>query len=68
MTTLQEVIDEINELTGKDAAEGSKLADLVDDSLEFTNLILAVESKFKDVPDALIPHLETVHDLWVAVQ
>ena len=66
--TLDDVILVVAIETGKTVSRNSKLADLVDDSLEFTNLILSVSEKCGEIPDSAVAGLETVLDLYLAAK
>jgi acyl carrier protein len=69
MTTIDQVIRAVEDETGKDAASDSKLSDLVADSLEFTSLLVRIESEFGvEIPDAMVPDIHTVDDLLQAIR
>lgn len=61
--TMDHVLCEIEEETGQKATPESKIADLVQDSLEFVSLMARL-----NVPEESVPAIETVADLFAAVQ
>jgi acyl carrier protein len=68
--TIDDVIWVVKDETGREeATAGSKLTDLVADSLEFTGLIVRIESEFGvDISDLAFSRIEDVHDLYLAAQ
>jgi len=60
--TIIEVMEIVRAETGEDVTPETKLDSLGLDSLEFLDLLLAVG----DIPDSLVPHLNTVNDLYLA--
>lgn len=61
--TMDFVLHQIEEETGQAATPESKIADLVQDSLEFISLMARL-----NVPEESVPSIETVADLFAAVQ
>lgn len=65
---MTELIQFIAEQTGKEITAETRLDSLVEDSLEFLELILEVQAKFDvKLPDELFPKLHTVQDLYGAM-
>jgi acyl carrier protein len=64
--TIDDVIRVVNDATGKESQPDSRLNALVDDSLEFMNLIVRVSDECGDIPDVLVTRIETVKDLFLA--
>lgn len=65
---MTELIQFIAEQTGKEITGETRLDSLVEDSLEFLELILEVQAKFDvKLPDELFPKLHTVKDLYGAM-
>ena len=61
--TIEEVIARLESITGKKAAAITPLKDLVDDSLEFLELMVEF-----CVADSLVPMVDTVNDLCLATE
>lgn len=60
--TLEELIREVEDETGQSVTPETCLADVVSDSLEFTDLMVRL-----NVPDEAVPSIETVKDLYAAI-
>lgn len=59
--TIVDVMDIVRDETGKDVIPETELNALGLDSLEFLELMVRL-----DIPDAAVPHMNTVADLWAA--
>jgi acyl carrier protein len=62
--TLVEVLEIVKEHTGEDVTPETELSSLGMDSLDFLDLLIRVGN----VPDQLVPRLNTVNDLYLAAQ
>lgn len=60
--TIEEVIAIVDEQTGQKASADSALSDLGMDSLDFVDLLL----HFPNIPDQMVPRINTVNDLCLA--
>lgn len=65
--TIDEVVQAVSRETGREARPDSKLGDLVDDSLEFTNLLAKMADEFCEIPDDQVSRLDSVRDLYEAM-
>jgi len=61
--TLEDVISQVERETGKTANAETQIKDVVADSLEFLDLMMALA-----IPDEKVAGIETVQDLYLAVQ
>ena len=61
--TIEEVIKQVEEETGKKVLPITELKDVVDDSLDFLALMLRL-----NIPDEKVAGINTVHDLYLAAQ
>lgn len=66
--TIEDVIQAVEDETGAKVTAETKLSDVMADSLDFVDLILFVSTKFGDIPDAVVPRIDTVNDLYLAAQ
>lgn len=64
--TFEHVAAVVENETGRKVTGETALNDLGLDSLEFLELLITVSNKCGDVPDALVPRLNTVSDLYLA--
>jgi acyl carrier protein len=60
--TIEEVVAIVDDETGKKVSADTELSTLGMDSLDFISLIVRVGN----IPDAIVPQINTVNDLWVA--
>lgn len=60
--TIDDVIQTVEEETGKKVTTETELKDVVGDSLDFVDLLL----HFEGIPDAVVPRINTVNDLYLA--
>lgn len=60
--TIEQVIQAVEDETGQKVAAETPLSDLGLDSLEFLDLLV----KIGNIPDAIAPHINTVHELYLA--
>jgi acyl carrier protein len=66
--TIDDVIAAVEEQTGKSVTPEAEVQKLVDDSLDFVDLILYVSNKCGDIPDSVVPRINTVNDLFLAAK
>lgn len=59
---LIEVLEIVKEHTGEDVTPETELSSLGMDSLDFLDLLIRVGN----IPDRVVPHLNTVNDLYLA--
>lgn len=60
--TIVDVMAIVRDSTGEDVTPETQLNTLGMDSLDFLDLVMRVGN----IPDALVPHLNTVNDLYLA--
>lgn len=60
--TIVDVMTIVRDSTGEDVTPETQLNALGMDSLDFLDLVMRVGN----IPDALVPHLNTVNDLYLA--
>lgn len=60
--TIVDVMTIVRDSTGEDVTPETRLNALGMDSLDFLDLVMRVGN----IPDALVPHLNTVNDLYLA--
>ena len=64
--TLQDVCAAVKEVTGQDVDSATRLDDVVEDSLEFMEVIVLVSSRCGEILDSVVPRINTVDDLFLA--
>ena len=62
--TIEDVISAVADETCKACNADSKISNLVDDSLEFTMLLMRIGEEFGEIPDSAVPKIETVQDIY----
>jgi acyl carrier protein len=62
--TIEDVMTVVKEHTGKDITPETRLDSLGMDSLDFLDLIVSIGN----ISDAVVPHINTVNDLFMAAQ
>lgn len=62
--TIEEVIAIVDDETGKKVSADTELSTLEMDSLDFLALIVRIGN----IPDAAVPRIETVNDLYLAAE
>ena len=62
--TIEEVIAIVDDETGKKVSADTELSTLEMDSLDFLALIVRIGN----IPDAVVPRIETVNDLYLAAE
>lgn len=60
--TIEEVMAVVKDHTGQDVTPETEISSLGMDSLDFLDLLVRIGN----VPDQLVPHLNTVNDLYLA--
>lgn len=60
--TIEDVLEVVASETGQKVYQDTELKDLGLDSLEFLDLLIRVGN----IPDAVVPQLNTVNDLYLA--
>ena len=60
--TIVEVLAIVKDHTGEDVTPETEISSLGMDSLDFLDLLIRVGN----IPDAVVPHLNTVNDLYLA--
>lgn len=60
--TLVEVMEIVKDHTGEDVTPETEISSLGMDSLDFLDLLIRVGN----IPDQVVPHLNTVNDLYLA--
>ena len=62
--TIEDLIAAVAEETCKACTADSKIGDLVQDSLEFVQLLMRIGDQFGEIPESAVPKIETVQDLY----
>jgi acyl carrier protein len=66
--TIEDVVQAVEERAGQKVTSETKLDTLAMDSLDFVDLILHISGQFGDIPDSVVPRINTVNDLYLAAK